>query len=399
MVDGFINSICFISIVQYYLSLKKDDVKSYLINITKVFLMVSAGLTLVRSAVFFLGDTILLNSLLDLLRVFLPLVIALFFEALIKRHYPKIYKWSLVLLTIFLLFGYLFSLEYWKDIYQLSLIIIVVLSAGFILIEKKYLNTADKQVLFTHLIAIILSIPFLAFEFYMYNEDTIINVSTASFAALVFVNALAQLINGHSRPFNVLISILWYFIVSSLFVGIMFLSSIVVDPERMIEMLFIMFTIQVAFGTSQILRSYEIKKNSATFISWLVDQKDGFVKSMNFGRSYAPGLGDFIILAKDELDQYDSEDLIRYGSKNNKLINHSALKSKINNHENNSIVTAAEEQLIDIMESQDMSDMFFLTIDPLRIMLINYSNLKSTQSLNDKIELLSYFASAHNRDK
>ena len=399
MVDGFINSICFISIVQYYLSLKKDDVKSYLINITKVFLMVSAGLTLVRSAVFFLGDTILLNSLLDLLRVFLPLVIALFFEALIKRHYPKIYKWSLVLLTIFLLFGYLFSLEYWKDIYQLSLIIIVVLSAGFILIEKKYLNTADKQVLFTHLIAIILSIPFLAFEFYMYNEDTIINVSTASFSALVFINALAQLINGHSRPYNVLTSILWYFIVSSLFVGIMFISSIVVDPERMIEMLFIMFTIQVAFGTSQILRSYEIKKNSATFISWLVDQKDGFVKSMNFGRSHGPGLGDFIILAKDELDQYDSEDLIRYGSKNNKLINHSALKSKINNHENNSIDSTAEEQLIDIMESQDMSDMFFLTIDPLRIMLINYSNLRSTQSLNDKIELLSYFASAHNRDK
>ena len=399
MVDGFINSICFISIVQYYLSLKKDDVKSYLIKITKVFLMVSAGLTLVRSAVFFLGDTILLNSLLDLLRVFLPLVIALFFEALIKRHYPKIYKWSLVLLTIFLLFGYLFSLEYWKDIYQLSLIIIVVLSAGFILIEKKYLNTADKQVLFTHLIAIILSIPFLAFEFYMYNEDTIINVSTASFSALVFINALAQLINGHSRPYNVLTSILWYFIVSSLFVGIMFISSIVVDPERMIEMLFIMFTIQVAFGTSQILRSYEIKKNSATFISWLVDQKDGFVKSMNFGRSHGPGLGDFIILAKDELDQYDSEDLIRYGSKNNKLINHSALKSKINNHENNSIDTAAEEQLIDIMESQDMSDMFFLTIDPLRIMLINYSNLRSAQSLNDKIELLSYFASAHDRDK
>ena len=399
MVDGFINSICFISIVQYYLSLKKDDVKSYLINITKVFLMVSAGLTLVRSAVFFLGDTILLNSLLDLLRVFLPLVIALFFEALIKRHYPKIYKWSLVLLTIFLLFGYLFSLEYWKDIYQLSLIIIVVLSAGFILIEKKYLNTADKQVLFTHLIAIILSIPFLAFEFYMYNEDTIINVSTASFSALVFINVLAQLINGHSRPYNVLTSILWYFIVSSLFVGIMFISSIVVEPERMIEMLFIMFTIQVAFGTSQILRSYEIKKNSATFISWLVDQKDGFVKSMNFGRSHGPGLGDFIILAIDELDQYDSEDLIRYGSKNNKLINHSALKSKINNHENNSIVTAAEEQLIDIMESQDMSDIFFLTIDPLRIMLINYSNLRSTQSLNDKIELLSYFASAHNRDK
>ena len=399
MVDGFINSICFISIVQYYLSLKKDDVKSYLINITKVFLMVSAGLTLVRSAVFFLGDTILLNSLLDLLRVFLPLVIALFFEALIKRHYPKIYKWSLVLLTIFLLFGYLFSLEYWKDIYQLSLIIIVVLSAGFILIEKKYLNTADKQVLFTHLIAIILSIPFLAFEFYMYNEDIIINVSTASFTALVFVNVLAQLINGHSRPYNVLTSILWYFIVSSLFVGIMFISSIVVDPERMIEMLFIMFTIQVAFGTSQILRSYEIKKNSATFISWLVDQKDGFVKSMNFGRSHGPGLGDFIILAKDELDQYDSEDLIRYGSKNNKLINHSALKSKINNHENNSIDSTAEEQLIDIMESQDMSDMFFLTIDPLRIMLINYSNLKSAQSLNDKIELLSYFASAHDRDK
>ena len=399
MVDGFINSICFISIVQYYLSLKKDDVKSYLINITKVFLMVSAGLTLVRSAVFFLGDTILLNSLLDLLRVFLPLVIALFFEALIKRHYPKIYKWSLVLLTIFLLFGYLFSLEYWKDIYQLSLIIIVVLSAGFILIEKKYLNTADKQVLFTHLIAIILSIPFLAFEFYMYNEDTIINVSTASFSALVFINALAQLINGHSRPYNVLTSILWYFIVSSLFVGIMFISSIVVDPERMIEMLFIMFTIQVAFGTSQILRSYEIKKNSATFISWLVDQKDGFVKSMNLGRSHGPGLGDFIILAKDELDQYDSEDLIKYGSKNNKLINHSALKSKINNHENNSIDSTVEEQLIDIMESQDMSDMFFLTIDPLRIMLINYSNLRSTQSLNDKIELLSYFASAHNRDK
>mgnify|MGYP001407571775 FL=1 len=399
MVDGFINSICFISIVQYYLSLKKDDVKSYLINITKVFLMVSAGLTLVRSAVFFLGDTILLNSLLDLLRVFLPLVIALFFEALIKRHYPKIYKWSLVLLTIFLLFGYLFSLEYWKDIYQLSLIIIVVLSAGFILIEKKYLNTADKQVLFTHLIAIILSIPFLAFEFYMYNEDTIINVSTASFSALIFINALAQLINGHSRPYNVLTSILWYFIVSSLFVGIMFISSIVVDPERMIEMLFIMFTIQVAFGTSQILRSYEIKKNSATFISWLVDQKDGFVKNMNFGRSHGPGLGDFIILAKDELDQYDSEDLIRYGSKNNKLINHSALKSKINNHENNSIDSTAEEQLIDIMESQDMSDMFFLTIDPLRIMLINYSNLKSAQSLNDKIELLSYFASAHDRDK
>lgn len=399
MVDGFINSICFISIVQYYLSLKKDDVKSYLIKITKVFLMVSAGLTLVRSAVFFLGDTILLNSLLDLLRVFLPLVIALFFEALIKRHYPKIYKWSLVLLTIFLLFGYLFSLEYWKDIYQLSLIIIVVLSAGFILIEKKYLNTADKQVLFTHLIAIILSIPFLAFEFYMYNEDTIINVSTASFSALVFINALAQLINGHSRPYNVLTSILWYFIVSSLFVGIMFISSIVVDPERMIEMLFIMFTIQVAFGTSQILRSYEIKKNSATFISWLVDQKDGFIKSMNFGRSHGPGLGDFIILAKDELDQYDSEDLIRYGSKNNKLINHSALKSKINNHENNSIDSTAEEQLIDIMESQDMSDMFFLTIDPLRIMLINYSNLRSAQSLNDKIELLSYFASAHDRDK
>ena len=399
MVDGFINSICFISIVQYYLSLKKDDVKSYLINITKVFLMVSAGLTLVRSAVFFLGDTILLNSLLDLLRVFLPLVIALFFEALIKRHYPKIYKWSLVLLTIFLLFGYLFSLEYWKDIYQLSLIIIVVLSAGFILIEKKYLNTADKQVLFTHLIAIILSIPFLAFEFYMYNEDIIINVSTASFAALVFVNVLAQLINGHSRPYNVLTSILWYFIVSSLFVGIMFISSIVVDPERMIEMLFIMFTIQVAFGTSQILRSYEIKKNSATFISWLVDQKDGFIKSMNFGRSHGPGLGDFIILAKDELDQYDSEDLIKYGSKNNKLINHSALKSKINNHENNSIDSTAEEQLIDIMESQDMSDMFFLTIDPLRIMLINYSNLRSAQSLNDKIELLSYFASAHDRDK
>ena len=399
MVDGFINSICFISIVQYYLSLKKDDVKSYLINITKVFLMVSAGLTLVRSAIFFLGDTILLNSLLDLLRVFLPLVIALFFEALIKRHYPKIYKWSLVLLTIFLLFGYLFSLEYWKDIYQLSLIIIVVLSAGFILIEKKYLNTADKQVLFTHLIAIILSIPFLAFEFYMYNEDTIINVSTASFSALVFINVLAQLINGHSRPYNVLTSILWYFIVSSLFVGIMFISSIVVEPERMIEMLFIMFTIQVAFGTSQILRSYEIKKNSATFISWLVDQKDGFVKSMNFGRSHGPGLGDFIILAKDELDQYDSEDLIRYGSKNNKLINHSALKSKINNHENNSKDSTAEEQLIDIMESQDMSDIFFLTIDPLRIMLINYSNLKSIQNLNDKIELLSYFASAHNRDK
>ena len=399
MVDGFINSICFISIVQYYLSLKKDDLKSYLINITKVFLMVSAGLTLVRSAVFFLGDTILLNSLLDLLRVFLPLVIALFFEALIKRHYPKIYKWSLVLLTIFLLFGYLFSLEYWKDIYQLSLIIIVVLSAGFILIEKKYLNTADKQVLFTHLIAIIISIPFLAFEFYMYNEDTIINVSTASFSALIFINVLAQLINGHSRPYNVLTSILWYFIVSSLFVGIMFISSIVVEPERMIEMLFIMFTIQVAFGTSQILRSYEIKKNSATFISWLVDQKDGFVKSMNFGRSHGPGLGDFIILAKDELDQYDSEDLIRYGSKNNKLINHSALKSKINNHENNSKDSTAEEQLIDIMESQDMSDMFFLTIDPLRIMLINYSNLRSTQSLNDKIELLSYFASAHNRDK
>ena len=399
MVDGFINSICFISIVQYYLSLKKDDVKSYLIKITKVFLMVSAGLTLVRSAVFFLGDTILLNSLLDLLRVFLPLVIALFFEALIKRHYPKIYKWSLVLLTIFLLFGYLFSLEYWKDIYQLSLIIIVVLSAGFILIEKKYLNTADKQLLFTHLIAIILSIPFLAFEFYMYNEDSIINVSTASFAALVFVNVLAQLINGHSRPYNVLTSILWYFIVSSLFVGIMFISSIVVEPERMIEMLFIMFTIQVAFGTSQILRSYEIKKNSATFISWLVDQKDGFIKSMNFGRSHGPGLGDFIILAKDELDQYDSEDLIKYGSKNNKLINHSALKSKINNHENNSIDSTAEEQLIDIMESQDMSDMFFLTIDPLRIMLINYSNLRSAQSLNDKIELLSYFASAHDRDK
>ncbi len=399
MVDGFINSICFISIVQYYLSLKKDDVKSYLINITKVFLMVSAGLTLVRSAIFFLGDTILLNSLLDLLRVFLPLVIALFFEALIKRHYPKIYKWSLVLLTIFLLFGYLFSLEYWKDIYQLSLIIIVVLSAGFILIEKKYLNTADKQVLFTHLIAIIISIPFLAFEFYMYTEDTIINVSTASFSALIFINALAQLINGHSRPYNVLTSILWYFIVSSLFVGIMFISSIVVEPERMIEMLFIMFTIQVAFGTSQILRSYEIKKNSATFISWLVDQKNGFVKNMNFGRSHGPGLGDFIILAKDELDQYDSEDLIRYGSKNNKLINHSALKSKINNHENNSIDSTAEEQLIDIMESQDMSDMFFLTIDPLRIMLINYSNLKSIQNLNDKIELLSYFASAHNRDK
>jgi hypothetical protein len=160
-----------------------------------------------------------------------------------------------------------------------------------------------------------------------------------------------------------------------------------------------MFTIQVAFGTSQILRSYEIKKNSATFISWLVDQKDGFIKSMNLGRSHGPGLGDFIILAKDELDQYDSEDLIKYGSKNNKLINHSALKSKINNHENNSIDTAAEEQLIDIMESQDMSDMFFLTIDPLRIMLINYSNLKSAQSLNDKIELLSYFVSAHDRDK
>jgi len=216
ILDGFINIVCFLSIVQYYLSLNKEGIKSYLGYVTRILLLMASAITLIRSILFFSSSNLpILYSTLDLLRVFLPLIIALFIEALIKRHYPKAYKWSLVIITIVLLVGYVSGLNNWKTIYQLFLILVIFLSAIFILLEKNKLNETDKELLVGHLIAITLSIPFLGVEFFLYQNDTFISVSTASFSALIFVNVLAQLINEGSSPYNVFVNIFWY-VVSSI---------------------------------------------------------------------------------------------------------------------------------------------------------------------------------------
>jgi len=68
-----------------------------------------------------------------------------------------------------------------------------------------------------------------------------------------------------------------------------------------IDWFFITFSLHVAFGTNRIIRSYELKKKSSSFISWLIDKNKGFEHSLKLGRSFCPGLGDFIVLKGLEL--------------------------------------------------------------------------------------------------
>ena len=393
ILDGFINIVCFISIVQYYLSLNKEGIKSYLGYVTRILLLMASAITLIRSILFFSSSNLpILYSTLDLLRVFLPLIIALFIEALIKRHYPKAYKWSLVIITIVLLVGFVSGLNNWKTIYQLFLLLVIFLSAIFILLEKNKLNETDKDLLVGHLIAITLSIPFLGVEFFLYQNDTFISVSTASFSALIFVNVLAQLINEGSRPYNVFVNIFWYVVSSIIFVGILFLSFDIGKVNLFIDWFFITFSLHVAFGTNRIIRSYELKKKSSSFISWLIDKNKGFEHSLKLGRSYCPGLGDFIVLKGLELSHYNNDILLEYGEKFPNLINYSRIKILFEKQKIGPDSIEVVEQLIDILESYNMTDMFFLTLEPLQLMLMNIPQISAKQTVENKIQLMSRFA-------
>ena len=380
ILDGFINIVCFISIVQYYLSLNKEGIKSYLGYVTRILLLMASAITLIRSILFFSSVNLpILYSTLDLLRVFLPLIIALFIEALIKRHYPKAYKWSLVIITIVLLVGFVSGLNNWKTIYQLFLLLVIFLSAIFILLEKNKLNETDRGLLVGHLIAITLSIPFLGVEFFLYQND-------------IFVNVLAQLINEGSSPYNVFVNIFWYVASSIIFVGILFLSFDIGKENLFIDWFFITFSLHVAFGTNRIIRSYELKKNSSSFISWLIDKNNGFEHSLKLGRSFCPGLGDFIVLKGLELSHYNNDILLEYGEKNQNLINYSRIKILLEKQKIEPDSIEVVEQLIDILESYNMTDMFFLTLEPLQLMLMSIPQISAKQTVENKIKLMSRFA-------
>ena len=67
ILDGFINIVCFISIVQYYLSLNKEVIKSYLGYVTRILLLMASAITLIRSILFFSSSNLpILYSTLDL---------------------------------------------------------------------------------------------------------------------------------------------------------------------------------------------------------------------------------------------------------------------------------------------------------------------------------------------
>ena len=159
-----------------------------------------------------------------------------------------------------------------------------------------------------------------------------------------------------------------------------------------IDWFFITFSLHVAFGTNRIIRSYELKKKSSSFISWLIDKNKGFEHSLKLGRSFCPGLGDFIVLKGLELSHYNNDILLEYGEKFPNLINYSRIKILLEKQKIEPDNIEVVEQLIDILESYNMTDMFFLTLEPLQLMLMNIPQISAKQTVENKIQLMSRFA-------
>ena len=103
-------------------------------------------------------------------------------------------------------------------------------------------------------------------------------------------------------------------------------------------------------------------------------------------------MGDFIVLKGLELSHYNNDILLEYGEKFTNLINYSRIKILLEKQKIEPDNIEVVEQLIDILESYNMTDMFFLTLEPLQLMLMNIPQISAKQTVENKIQLMSRFA-------
>jgi hypothetical protein len=302
----------------------------------------------------------------------LPMALVIFVEGLLRRHLPMGVKvFALVSTSVFAvvnLWGRLATHPVLARAFPVALVVVLALVAGFIAFRDRTSLSAAENRLCAGILAVgMLNVPLALSDFRLVfgvppNRMGAIGV-------LAFCHLLA-------RGGEVLVdarAVVRYLGLVALKAGVATLTLVVLlgpaTRERLTHMLPVALALVLSFELWERLRASRARTRQRTFLRWLATDDSRDLPAFVDALARCPILDDYLVVGEAEIQRYDREALFA----RMRRIGHDCTLGRMRREARRVSGRSLEaaEQLVDLLERYQMTQVVLLGEEPPRLLLVN----------------------------
>ncbi len=332
-----------------------------------------AVMLVVREASWIVRRVPWLDSLELLPATFLPLAMTLFAEGILRRHLPVAWKGFVLVLTAALvgvnLSGRLATDPLLSVVFPVSLLFVMLVLALFVALrDRASLSHAENRLCTAALAVGLLNVPLGLSDFRPVFGFTTVRMGAIGVLALCHLLARSGTGLASGR------AVLGYLLRVA---GMAILAARPADD--------LAFAVPVALAIVLVLnlfahlRAQERLTRPEAFLRWLGSDDSPDLTTFLDALPRCPGLEDALVLDEPDLQRYDVEEVLA----RLRRLGHDCTLARLRREASHGgdRTLAAAEQLVDLLERYQMTQVVLLSEKPLRLLLVNRPGLPDPQTL------------------
>lgn len=207
--------------------------------------------------------------------------------------------------------------------------------------------------------------------------------------ALMFLHTCVHLTDHRMRRKSILVDLARYLLEGAAIAGIYALVVHTSDAQTILMVFLLSSSFVFIFGIRWRLRSLGRRRQDISLRRWLVDAEMGTLDAFIAALHHAPWGVQPLFLREDALTEYDHPTIGRYLAGRSGMATLGQLRTRLRSSSGD---RGAAEQLVDLLESNDMTHVALLGEDPLTLLLVNLPDVAGVEAASAEIALVQKFA-------
>lgn len=379
--DLLVNAVGAVGALAYLGALLGKRVRSTLENRSLLLVALVSTMLVLRGYLWLVQGHPTLGTLRIIPATLLPLAMTLFVEGVLRRHLPLAMKLLVLAITAALLalnlLGLVVDHPVFGPAFPIALISVLALLAGFVAFrDRAGLSAAENRFCGSLLLIATINVPLALTDF-----RTVTGFPPNRMGALGVLALCHLLADGGERLAPMLLARFLGLALLKSAAAIVALFAVIGLPprDRLIHTLSIALALVLVWDLWERLSARSQENRQRQFLRWLAEDRSDDLPSFIRAFSASPGLGDHLIVGEPELRRYDLDALLA----RLRHIGHDCTLSRLRREvrrERGRGVEAAE-QLVDLLERHQMTQVVLLGERPARLMLVNRPELADRDAL------------------
>ena len=372
LVDVIVTWMGALGVFGYLVHIHRSTAASFLERRTRLLLWCLGALLLIRGFAW-LDAGPLLRTLTFLPATLLPLAALLFTEALLRRHAPLWIKLYVAAGTVGFFLVNLFPIWGW----HVALLAFMATTFGALVVllvsrQRQALSPPENRLIDAVLLAMLAAVPLTVTDFRIdlglpWNR-------MGALGALIFVYTLARMAARHDQERMAWREIAGIVLWAALLAGVMLAVGREATVPRLVHALSLALGFVLLFAVFDLLRHLRAQERERSFLRWLADARTSSTEAFLLALKDCPVAEEHLTLRSADLAGYDVDALVRRLDAQRGVVRMSRLRGKA------AAAAAGEErevdeQLVDLLETYDMSHLCLVSAEPPLLLLVNHPQL------------------------